>query len=315
LGYEQLRELNPRLTYVHAAGYGTDGPFAARALYAQAAQSVAGSFGRQVGYWSAPEQNVDMSLMELQAVVLPRLGQMVDGDSNPALTVLSTLALAMYDQHRTGKGQFVRTSMIAGNAWAYADDFCTYRGKPPAQLADEEYWGMSALDRLYPAADDTYVCLAVYEDQEFVRFAEALGVPGLARDPRFDSKAARAANDDALAAVIEERLLEHPAADWERILVKADVGCAAVNMDGHPMMTAFDPVLRDMGLTATIDDPVYGEIVRAAPPVQFSETPGRVAPPCLRGQHNETVLAEVGYSPEEIAELVASGAIVAPAPS
>ena len=53
----RLSELNPRLLYVHAAGYGTDGPYAHRALYAQAAQTVAGSFGRQVGYWMDPAQS------------------------------------------------------------------------------------------------------------------------------------------------------------------------------------------------------------------------------------------------------------------
>ena len=61
LGYEELRAINPRLLYVHAAGYGTDGPYAHRALYAQAAQAVGGSFGRQVGYWSDPANNVEMS--------------------------------------------------------------------------------------------------------------------------------------------------------------------------------------------------------------------------------------------------------------
>ena len=62
LGYDELRELNPRLVYLHAAGYGTDGPYAHRALYAQAAQAVAGSFGRQVGYWADPAQNEGMSV-------------------------------------------------------------------------------------------------------------------------------------------------------------------------------------------------------------------------------------------------------------
>jgi crotonobetainyl-CoA:carnitine CoA-transferase CaiB-like acyl-CoA transferase len=312
LGYDQLRELNPRIGYLHAAGYGTDGPFAHRALYAQAAQAVAGSFGRQVGYWAAPERNVDLSLVELQAIVLPRLGQVVDGDSNPALTVLATLALAMYHQHRTGEGQFVRSSMISANAWAYSDDFCTYRGKPPAPMSDDEYWGVSAVDRLYPAAEDTYVCLAVYEDDEFTRFAEAIGEPELARDPRFASIAARAEHDEALVAAIEARMLERSAADWEQTLIKADVGCAAVNMQGHPVMTSFDPVLRDTGLTVTIEDPQYGEIVRAAPPVTFSATPVRVAPPCLRGEHNVSVLTEMGYSAEQIEQLEAAGAIIAP---
>jgi crotonobetainyl-CoA:carnitine CoA-transferase CaiB-like acyl-CoA transferase len=312
LGYEQLRKLNPRLTYIHAAGYGTDGPYAHRALYAQAAQAVAGSFGRQVGYWAAPERNLDMSLIELQAVVVPRLGQVVDGDSNPALAVLATLALAMYDQHRTGHGQFVRTSMIAGNAWAYSDDFCTYRGKLPTPQSDDEYWGINALDRLYPAGDDSYVCIKVDRDDEFSRFAEAIGEVALAQDPRFSSISVRAEHNAPLITAIEARMLKRPAADWEHVLTKAGVGCAAVNMQGHPVMTSFDPVLRDTGLTVTVEDPQYGEIVRAAPPVAFSETPGRVGPPCLRGEHNVSVLTSVGYSAQDIEQLEAIGAIIPP---
>src|SRR3546814_12748379 len=68
LGGEELRAINPALLYVHASGYGSDGPYAHRALYAQAAQAVGGSFGRQVGYWSNPEQNLGMSVMELQEI-------------------------------------------------------------------------------------------------------------------------------------------------------------------------------------------------------------------------------------------------------
>ena len=104
LGYDELRQLNPGLVYMHAAGYGTDGPYAHRALYAQAAQAVAGSFGRQVGYWADPAQNEGMSVIELQAIVAPRLNQVVDGDSNAALAVLAALALAIYHQRRTGHG-------------------------------------------------------------------------------------------------------------------------------------------------------------------------------------------------------------------
>jgi crotonobetainyl-CoA:carnitine CoA-transferase CaiB-like acyl-CoA transferase len=314
LGYEQLREINPRLGYIHAAGYGTDGPYALRPLYATQAGAVAGSFGRQVGHWSAPEQNTDMSVLELQAVVLPRVGQVVDGDSNAALALLATVALAIYYQHRTGQGQFVRTSMIAANAWAYADDFCSYRGKPPAPLADDEYWGMSALNRLYPAADDTYVCLAVFDDAAFGRLCETIGAPELAHDARFATADGRSGHDDALVAAIEALLVTRGAAEWERILGKADVGCAAVNMQGQPMVTSFDPVLRETGLTVAFEHPLFGEMVRAAPPITFSETPGRVAPPSLRGQHNRAILCELGYSDEYAEGLEAAGIVIAPEP-
>ena len=313
LGYDELSQLNPRLLYVHAAGYGTDGPYAHRALYAQAAQTVAGSFGRQVGYWADPAQSQDFSILELQAVVLPRLNMLVDGDSNAALVLLAALTLGLYHQQHTGTGQFVRTSMIGGNAWAYSDDFCRYEGKPPIPLCDSEYYGTGALDRVYPASGDGWVCLAVWSDSEFAALAGALGMPELTGDKRFAGKAARAEHDDELVALLTKKLAEKPAAEWESALSAARVGCVEVNMVGQPVFTAYDPVLRETGLTVAIDHPIFGELVRAAPPVSFSETPGRVGLPCVRGQHNRSILSSLGYSDGDITKLEQLNVVIPPA--
>ena len=312
LGYEELRARNDRLLYVHAAGYGSDGPYAPRALYAQAAQAVAGSFGRQVGYWADPERNLDMSVIELQAVVLPRLGQVVDGDSNAALALFAALALGIYHQHRTGRGQKLVTSMIGGNAWAYSDDFCTYADKPAVRLCDSEYFGTSATDRLYRAADGTWVCVATRSQSEYEALARTMELPELVNDDRFATPDARTHNDDALAAGLAARFADKPAAEWESTLTNAGVGCVEVNMQGQPVVTSFDPVLRESGLTVAFEHPLFGEMVRAAPPVAFSDTPGRVGPPCVRGEHNHRILAELGYGNEQIASLEARGVIIPP---
>ncbi|MGE0386192.1 MAG: CaiB/BaiF CoA transferase family protein [Gammaproteobacteria bacterium] len=311
LAVQQLRAANPRLLYMHAAGYGSDGPYAHRAIYAQAAQAVAGSFGRQVGAWVDPARNQDMSVMELQAVVLPRLNHVTDGDSNAALGVFAALALGLYHQQRTGEGQFLRTSMIGSNAWAYSDDFCSYAGKPPAPPNDDDYQGTGALDRVYPAAEG-WVCVAVRGDRDFAAFAALVGAPALATDPRFADASARRANDAALAEAIGVRLQGAPAAHWESAAVAAGLGCVEVNLKGQPMFTAYDPVLRETGLTVAFEHPLFGEMVRAAPPVAFSETPGKVAPPCLRGQHNRAILAELGYDEAEIAALEAAKVVIPP---
>jgi crotonobetainyl-CoA:carnitine CoA-transferase CaiB-like acyl-CoA transferase len=311
LGYEELRAINPRLLYMHAAGYGTDGPYAHRALYAQAAQAVAGSFFRQVGYWTDPKLNVGMSVMELQAVVQPRLNQVVDGDSNAALEVLTALVLGVYHQRRTGQGQFMRTSMISGNAWCYSDDFCTYRDKKPVSIDDPEYFGTSALDRVYEAGDG-WVCLAVRTQKEWEALVVTVGLPDLAHDPRFATAQTRAANDGALIEALAARFLEKPAAEWESALAGADVGCVEANMKGLPAFTSFDPLLRECGLTVEIDHPLFGSLVRAAPPVTFSETPCVVGPPCMRGEHNRRVLSEIGYTDAEITALEESGVLCPP---
>jgi crotonobetainyl-CoA:carnitine CoA-transferase CaiB-like acyl-CoA transferase len=300
LGYDELKELNPRLLYVHAAGYGTDGPYAHRALYAQAAQSVAGSFGRQVGYWTDPAQSTGFSVLELQAVVLPHLNHVVDGDSNAALALLAALSLGLYHQQRTGQGQFLGTSMIGGNAWAYSDDFCSYAGKPSTALCDSEYYGTCALDRVYEAAEGSWISLAVKTDAEFKALLGVIGLPELAADERFASAVARAAHDDELVSLLAAQFAERIAGEWESELAAARVGCVNVNLLGQPVFTSFDPVLRETGLTVTVEHPMYGEIVRTAPPISFSETPGRVAPPCARGQHNTSILIGLGYSQADI---------------
>lgn len=312
LGYDELRALNPRLLYVHAAGYGTDGPYAHRALYAQSAQAVAGSFGRQVGYWTDPAQSNGFSVMELQAVVFPHLTQITDGDSNAALVVLAAMSLGLYHQQRTGQGQFLRTSMIGGNAWAYSDDFCDYAGKPPIPLCDSEYYGTSALDRVYEAGSESWVCLAVRSDREFASLVDAMGLPALATDDRFSSPSSRAEHDDELVELLGRRFAERPAGDWEAELATARVGCVEVNMKGQPVFTAYDPVLRETGLTVAVEHPLFGEIIRAAPPISFSETPGRVASPCVRGQHNRSILAELGYSESDIDKFEVLNVVIAP---
>jgi crotonobetainyl-CoA:carnitine CoA-transferase CaiB-like acyl-CoA transferase len=303
LGWDELRWINPRLLYVHSAGYGSDGPNAKRALYAQAAQAVGGSFGRQVAYWAAPENNIGMSVMELQLIVAPRLNQVVDGDSNGALAVLAAVALGVYHQRRTGQGQFLMTSMIGGNAWSYSDDFNSYAGKPGVPRCDSDYMGISALYRNYKAAGESWATLAVTTDPEWDTLVSALGAPELRSDPRFTTSQARQLNDDALIAELTARFALKPASEWEAELSAAGVGCVEASMSGHAMFAAFDPVLRATGLSVESEHPLFGSLWRAAPPIAFSETPGRVAPVCLRGEHNHAILAELGYSPADIKQL------------
>jgi crotonobetainyl-CoA:carnitine CoA-transferase CaiB-like acyl-CoA transferase len=309
LGYEELSVLNSRLLYVHAAGYGCDGPYAQRALYAQAAQAVGGSFGRQVGYWMDPEQSEGMSLIELQAIIIPRLAQIVDGDSNAALALYAALALGIYHQQITGVGQKLVTSMIGGNAWAYSDDFCSYEGKPPVAVCDSEYLGTGALERLYAADGGTWVAISIRTDGEFEALATTLALDS---DMRFATRASRSEHDGALAKALATRFAEKSAEDWESALGAVGVGCVEVNLQGQPVFTSFDPILRETGLTVAVQHPTYGEMVSAAPSVAFSETPGRVGPPCLRGQHNRSLLAELGYSDSEIEAFETNGAVIAP---
>jgi crotonobetainyl-CoA:carnitine CoA-transferase CaiB-like acyl-CoA transferase len=296
LDHATLSAAHPRLVYVHAAGYGVDGPYAHRPIYAQVAQAVAGSIGRHGGRWLDPAFTETLSTMEAQIVVLPRLRGIVDGDSNAALAVMTSILFALYDQRRTGKGQFLSTTMIGGNALTYADDFLRYAGKPPLPAVDEENYGRSARYRLYRAGGDGWVFLAVPRPRDWERLLDALGRPASLTNAVDD--------DDALVAALGEIFASRKAEEWEELLVTAGVACVAAFGASHSEFTCTDPVLRETGLVVEVEHPRFGSILRAAPPVVLSETPGRVAPSCLLGEHTESILAELGYAPAEIDELV-----------
>ena len=236
------RTINPRLLYVHAAGYGTDGPYAHRALYAQAAQAVAGSFGRQVGYWIRSRRRAEgFSVIELQAVVVPRLGQVVDGDSNAALARAGRAGARPVPPaaHRR-RASSSRTSMIGGNAWAYSDDFCTLRRQAAGSAVRQRVLRHPALDRVYPAAGDSWVCLRVRTDAEFAALRGARRAR--ARRRRALRRRGRAAeHDDALVASCSSAFIARPAAEWEALMQRPRVGCVAVNMTGQPVVHQLRP--------------------------------------------------------------------------
>jgi crotonobetainyl-CoA:carnitine CoA-transferase CaiB-like acyl-CoA transferase len=302
IDYETLRAVNPRLVYVHAGGYGPSGPYAQRPMYAQTAAALAGGYDRQAGYWLRPEMSEGFEVAEIRAILAPRIQSLAEGDANAALGVLSAIMFGIFSQRRSGTGQFIASSMINGNLWALSDDFCRYEGKPTLARSDPDLYGLSATYRLYETVEG-WMFLAATTEREWAALVAETGSKDLATDPRFSDAGSRSTNDDELAEVLSEILAARPAAQWEQALTAAGVGCAAVYDGSVSQFTATTPALLEAGLTFEVDDPTFGRVVRYGTPVKMSETPGRVAPGCLRGQHNNSVLGELGYSPTDIEKL------------
>jgi crotonobetainyl-CoA:carnitine CoA-transferase CaiB-like acyl-CoA transferase len=298
IDYETLSKINPSLVYVHAAGYGAEGPYSHRPVYASTALALAGNLDRHAGFWMNPDLSSGFDVVELQNVIAPRLRGPVDGDSNAAQTACSALMFGLFHQRRTGVGQFLSTSMIGGNVYSYSDDAVTYEGKPALAASDPEQFGLNALYRLYKSGDG-WIFLAATNDKERVALEEALRLhlPD---------------NDDARVAALTEAFADRKAHEIEHELTQAGVGCATVFPDGHPAFIATDEVMLETGLAADVEHPLFGTIRRHGLPAVLSETPGRVAAGCLRGQHTEAILEELGCTKDQIAGLVAKKVVFGP---
>jgi crotonobetainyl-CoA:carnitine CoA-transferase CaiB-like acyl-CoA transferase len=308
LSADTLRRLNPRLVYLHAAGYGPDGPYAHRPIYAGVASALAGQIVRHAGSWVDPELTQSFSILEAQTILLPRLRGPVDGDANAALAVLSSLLLGIYHQRRTGEGQFLSTSMICGNALAYSDDFNSYAGKPPLPLPDPEFHGLHALYRLYQARSG-WVFVAAPRQKEWEALAAAIGSGHLTGDTRFATADGRHDNDQALISELSAVFATRDASDWERQLAPIGIAVVKASEAGYSEFTCTDPVLRQTGMVVEIEHPLFDRLLYAAPPLQFSETPARIAASCLNGQHTEAILKELEYDDDAIGKLKADGVV------
>lgn len=144
--------------------------------------------------------------------------------------------------------------------------------------------------------------------RNWLRLLEALGAPELAEDRRFRTGADRVANLVELEAEFAHRFRTKPAAHWLVLLEEKGVPCGPV----YDMLQALnDPQTVAREMVVEVEHSTLGPVKTLGLPVKFSKTPGKVcrgAP--LYGEHTRGILAEIGFSPDEIAAFEKEGAVV-----
>ena len=132
------------------------------------------------------------------------------------------------------KGQPVHITMLNANAWSNADEYYDHANRPPIAMPDEELHGLHALYRLYRMPEGWVFLGCLFQD-EWETFCRTVQRGELQADRRFGTREARQANDEALIAEISASLAGRTAAEWEELLIKADIGCVRADeaLDGE----------------------------------------------------------------------------------
>ncbi|MCH7554040.1 MAG: CoA transferase, partial [Chloroflexi bacterium] len=187
IDYETCKQINPRLVYLYAGSYGSTGPMSHRPAMHPIPGAICGGALYQAGQGQPPPPDRVMTYEELRATSSV-LFQANEGnpDVSSAIGVGTALMLGLYAREKTGKGQYMETTMIGSCLYAEADDFIQYEGKPERSMPDGHLNGLHALYRFYKASDD-WVFLACTTQREWADFCEAVGRQDLARDSRFAS--------------------------------------------------------------------------------------------------------------------------------
>ena len=305
LDHATIKTLNPHVIYVNAPGYGVDGPYGKKPAYAPSIGAASGIPLANVG--QTVEERADLTMEQIQdgARRMSAAGTMsnAQADGIAALGVSTAILFGLAAREFGAGGQELFSSMLNSGCHAMSAQAVTYPGAPKEPAPDSELRGLGSLYRVYDTADG-YVFLAAPADGEWGPLVDALApYADLARDARFTDAASRSANTRALIETLSGVFARKSAVEWERELLPGGVACVAVTTTSIEALLFDESFGRASGYVADVVHPTFDEHPRLAPYIRFSRSVTQALPAVLNGEQTDAVLAELGKSPNEIADL------------
>ena len=282
LSYETLKELNPKLIVCDISGYGADGPYRDKKAYDLLIQSEAG-FLSVTGTPETPSKS-GISVADIAAGMYAYTN------------ILSALLL----RGKTGAGSHIDVSMLeAMGEWMGYPLYYAYDGAPPPPRTGASHASIYPYGP-FQAGDSKTVMLGLQNAREWTAFCDTVLLqPDVATDTRFDSNAQRNANREALQALIVQTFAALTAAQVVERLEQAGIANARVN----EMADLWEhPQLQARQRWRTVGTP-QGDVPALLPPGVNSAFDYRMEAVPAVGQHNASILAELGWSAEQIASV------------
>lgn len=288
LDYRALSAVKPEIVCVHVSGYGRDNPRAKWPAYDYLAQAEAG-YAMLTGEPDGPPTRAGLSLVDMMSGLTAALGLLAAVMGARSSGVGCDVDVSLYD--------VAMANLNYPATWYLNDGFVVQRrprGGHPSVVPCE----------MFPTADG-HVFVMCIKPVFFARFCAALGLPELPHDPRFATFDDRLANRDALVALLDPPMRAHPTAHWMATL-GGQVPIAPV-LD---LARALDnPFFRNRGGIVTVPHPERKDLKLVANPIRLDgdTLPARAAPGY--GADTDAVLAEAGFSADDIATLRAQKVI------
>lgn len=289
LGYESLKKLNPALIYCSLTAYGQNGPLSNRPGYDAIAQADSGIIGIN-GAEGAEIARVPVSILDQGSAMWGAVG------------ILS----ALLHKQNTGDGQHVTTSLYeTGVFWSgyHMLSYLATGSEPKKNGAGHTAFAPYGAFH----ASDTYIMIGISNNSLFSRLCEVLGKKDWLVDPRFHDNRNRVVNQSALKEEIENILQLKTADEWVQALAVSGVPSSKVKK--------ISEVVKDEQTKATkmwteVNHDKIENLELPRLPFHLSVSPPELmqGPPAL-GSSTNTILKKLGYSTDQLNELIERGVI------
>lgn len=289
IGYDALKQVNPRLIYCCVSGFGREGPLSDDPAYDGKIQALSGI----------------MSVTGHEATGPVRAGFAVC-DATAGMTAAFAVSSALFQRTHTGEGQLVDVAMYdsAITMQAPAVGSYTIAGKVPGQSGNRAISGLPTAD-LFPVKGG-HLLLAVNNEKQFVALMGAIEREDVLDDPGFADWSARLENEPALNEIIYAAFAAADADTWEARLREFDVPCAQIQNLGEAIS---HEQLAARNYMQTVDTH-EGPVTLATTGFRLAQGDAALTDGFAKvGEHTESVLAAAGFSNAEVASLAQAGAV------
>lgn len=290
IGYEAMAALNPQLLYGYLPGYGSKGPKAMLKAFAPLLSGWTGLLREGGGEGNPPTRSV-----------------FGNEDYNNGFLGAIGVLMALESRRNRGTGDYFECPQLHSSLFTTSEHFLDADDQVVYGLRlDKEQMGFNALDRLYRTRDG-FVCISCRDDRRFAALAQAIGQPGLASDPGFATVRDRDANDvllvSAIAPFFAARTSEEAKAAFDAAGAPAEIARETSWIE----QVLWDDWALETGRVVEEHDSMYGHIREIGMLTRLKGTPGirRGSAPRL-GEHTRELLAEIGYSDAQVAEMLAA---------
>ena len=280
--YESLKLRNPRIILASISGFGQDGPYAKRPGFDQIAQGMGGLMSITGAPGEGP-MRVGIPVADLTAGLFCAMG----------------IQTALLEREKSGVGQWVNTSLL--QAQIFMLDFQAARWLSEKHVAGQagNNHPTSVPTGVFKTSDGS-INLAVAGETIWRRFADAVNKKEWIEKKEFKNAKERLKNRDFLNKLIEEVTISKTSDEWVEKLEKVGVPCGPINSIDKVFS---DPQVKHLGIAQSVDTIPFGETELVGQPFNLSRSPSimKQRPP-EKGEHNEDVLLDLGFSIEELDE-------------